>query len=174
MGTMRSKAGSSSNGSSRRCDSPPITARPADAALEWMLNGLCGPGWYGAAVTGTRSRLEWPRQSPITADTDPRAWLATALKAIGARHVRHPGNLRYYATLGRRRTRLERAIVHWQRPLVTRPCGPTPPRPTIDERQTPASHRRHPHAAHRAPSPRPSLEAGPHTARAYRRFGRFP
>ena len=47
---------------------------------------------------------------------DPAGWLTAALQTVGARRVRHPGNLRYTLQLGRRRQPVRDA--HRHRPAV--------------------------------------------------------
>ena len=47
---------------------------------------------------------------------DPAGWLTAALHTVGARRVRHPGNLRYTLQLGRRRQPVRDA--HRHRPAV--------------------------------------------------------
>ncbi|MFF4531536.1 hypothetical protein ACFY1P_19985 [Streptomyces sp. NPDC001407] len=61
----------------------------------------------GSAVT---RRLELLGARPRLPDEDPAAWLTEVLPAIGARAVRHPGNLRYLLTAGRTRSERSRAV----------------------------------------------------------------
>lgn len=47
---------------------------------------------------------------PLEDCEDPTRWLAEVLPAIGARWVRHPGNLRYLLPAGRTRSERSKAV----------------------------------------------------------------
>lgn len=111
-----------------------LTLLPDATVLTARAQAKVTDGETGAA--GVIARLITLGATAPQDDADPRRWLRDALREVGSRRVRHPGNHRYALRIGRTRGERTRTVIgmatgRYPKPDLTLPLA-TP--------QTPAPH----------------------------------